>query len=131
MDLFQLPIIPEMLFGFAVAGKRPSLWKLSSAEEVADYLSVFRKFDGRKATINWYRANKELPVQYGAVFLPTILIWGNQDVAIGRAGVEMTKQYMKGEYSLIELDAGHTLVQEKFEQINQEILNHIQRHPIL
>jgi pimeloyl-ACP methyl ester carboxylesterase len=130
MDLFQLPIIPEMLFGFAVAGKRPSLWKLSSAEEVADYLSVFRKFDGRKATINWYRANKELPVQYGAVFLPTILIWGNQDVAIGRAGVEMTKQYMKGEYSLIELDAGHTLVQEKFEQINQEILNHIQRHPI-
>lgn len=129
MDLFQIPVIPEMLLGFATAGSS-SLWKLSSDQEVADYLSVFKQFDGRKATINWYRANKELPVQYGDVSLPTILIWGNQDTAIARAGVEMTKQYMKGEYSLIELDAGHALVQEKFERVNQEILSHIQLHPI-
>lgn len=129
MDLFQLPIIPEVLFGFAVAGNPPSLWK-STDEEVADYLTVFRKFDGRKATINWYRANKNIPIQYGDVFLPTLLIWGNQDIAIGHAGVEMTKQFMQGEYSLIELDAGHTLVQQQFERVNQEILNHIQRHPI-
>lgn len=130
MDFFQIPVIPETFFGFTVTGKRPSLWKFSSDEEVADYLSVFRKFDGRRATINWYRANKELPVQYGNVSLPTIFIWGNQDIAIGRAGVEMTKQYMKGEYSAIELDAGHALVQEKFERVKDEILNHIQRHPI-
>lgn len=71
---------------------------------MADYLTVFR-FNGRRATINWYRANKELPDQYSNVSHPTTLIWGNQDIAIGRAGVEMTKQYMKGEYSLIELDA--------------------------
>lgn len=130
MEFFQIPVIPETFFGFAVTGNHPSLWKLSSDEEVADYLTVFREFDGRRATINWYRANKKLPVQYGNVSLPTILIWGNQDTVIGRAGVEMTKQYMKGEYSMLELDAGHTLVQEKFERINHEILNHIQRHPI-
>jgi pimeloyl-ACP methyl ester carboxylesterase len=130
MTFFQIPIVPEVLFGFAVAGKRPSLWQFSSEAEVADYLTVFRDFAGRKATIDWYRANKELPVQYGDVSLPTVLIWGNQDIAIGRAGVEMTKQYMKGEYSLIELDAGHTLVQEQFERVNHEILNHIQRYPI-
>jgi pimeloyl-ACP methyl ester carboxylesterase len=130
MDLFQIPMIPKMLLGFAIAGKRPSLWNLSSEKEVADYLSVFKQFDGRRAAIDWYRANKELPVPYSDVSLPTILIWGNQDIAIGRAGVEMTKQYMKGEYSMIELDAGHALVQEKFERVNQEILSHIQLHPI-
>jgi pimeloyl-ACP methyl ester carboxylesterase len=130
MNFFQAPMIPETFFGIAVSGKRPSLWKFSSDEEVADYLSVFKEFDGRRATINWYRANKELSIQYGDVYHPSILIWGNQDIAIGRAGVEMTKQYMKGEYSPIELDAGHALVQEQFERVNHEILNHIQRHPI-
>lgn len=130
MDFFQIPMIPETFFGFVVTGNPRSLWKLSSDEQVADYLSVFKEFDGRRSTINWYRANKDFSIQYGNVSLPTILIWGNQDPAVGRAGVEMTKQYMKGEYSLIELDAGHALVQEKFERVNQEILNHIQRHPI-
>lgn len=130
MDLFQIPMIPEMLLGLAIAGKRPSLWQRSSNQEVADYLTVFKQFDGRRAAINWYRANKELLVQYGDVYLPTILIWGNQDIAIGRAGVEMTKQYMKGEYSMIELDAGHALVQEKFDRVNQELLSHIQLYPI-
>lgn len=130
MDFFQIPVLPETFFGFLVTGNPRSLWKLSSDEGVADYLSVFREFDGRRSTINWYRANKDFPIQYGNVSLPTILIWGNQDPAVGRAGVEMTKQYMKGEYSMLELDAGHALVQEKFERVNQEILNHIQQHPI-
>lgn len=129
MDVFQIPIIPEVFFGFAVARKPSSLWK-STDEEVADYLTVFKKFDARKATLNWYRANQNSSIQYDDVFLPTLLIWGNQDNAIGRAGVAMTKQFMQGEYSLIELDAGHTLVQQQFERVNQEILNHIQRHPI-
>jgi hypothetical protein len=109
MDVFQMPIIPEVFFGFVVARNSSSLWKLSANKEVADYLTVFNKFDGWKATINWYRANKNLSIPYGDVFLLTLLIWGNQDIAIGRAGVETTKQFMQGEYSLIELDAGHTL----------------------
>jgi pimeloyl-ACP methyl ester carboxylesterase len=129
MSFFQIPLVPEVLLGFAVGGKRPSLWQFSSEAEVADYLTVFGEFAGRKATIDWYRANKELPVQYGDVSLPTVLIWGNKDIAIGRAGIERTKQYMKGDYSLIELDAGHTLVQEQFERVDREILNHIQRYP--
>lgn len=130
MDVFQMPIIPEVFFCFAVARNPSSLWKFSANEEVADYLTGFKKFDGWKATINWYRANKNISIEYGDVFLPTLLIWGNQDIAIAGAGVEMTKQFMQGEYSLIELDAGHTLVQQQFERVNQEILNHIQRHPI-
>lgn len=130
MGFFQIPVIPETAFGLAVAGKGGSLWKSSSPEEVADYLAVFKTYSGRNATINWYRANKDLPVQYSDVFLPTLFIWGNRDPVIGRAGVNLTRQYMKGEYSLLELDAGHALVQEKAEQVKQAILDHIQTHPI-
>lgn len=130
IGFFQLPQVPEWLLGWAVSGQRPALWQFSPDAEIADYLTVFRDFEGRKATINWYRANQTLPVQYGTVFLPTLMIWGTQDPAIGAAGVEMMEAYMKGEYTLLKLDAGHTLVQEKFEEVSQAISNHIQKHPI-
>jgi pimeloyl-ACP methyl ester carboxylesterase len=129
MGFFQLPLIPELAFG--VIASMPSIfWTQSKPEEIADYLTIFSQFEGRKATLNWYRANREIPIPYGDVQLTTRLIWGNKDIAVARAGVEATQAYMKGEYSLIELDAGHTLVQEKFEDVDQVILDHIQRHPI-
>jgi pimeloyl-ACP methyl ester carboxylesterase len=128
MGFFQLPLIPELMFGMAISGNPPSLWQVSSPEEVKDYQTVLKSFEGRKAILNWYRANRELPIRYGDVFIPTLFIWGNQDIAVGRAGVNMTEQYMKGEYALIELDTGHTLVQAQFERVNHEILNHIQHH---
>jgi pimeloyl-ACP methyl ester carboxylesterase len=129
MEFFQLPLIPELVFG--VIASMPSVfWTHSKPEEIADYLTIFSKFEGRKATLNWYRANHEIPIPYGDVKLTTHLIWGNKDIAVARAGVIATQAYMKGEYSLIELDAGHTLVQEKFEDVDHVILAHIQRHSI-
>jgi pimeloyl-ACP methyl ester carboxylesterase len=130
MSFFQIPLLPETILGWVVSGERPSLWKFSSDEEISDYLTVFREFEGRRATLNWYRANNTLAGSYGEVFVPSLLLWGNQDPVVGRAGVEMTKQYMKGEYSLIELEAGHALVQEQFHQVSQALLDHVQKHPI-
>lgn len=129
MRFFQLPLIPELAFG--VVANIPSIfWTQYKPEEIADYLTIFSKFEGRKATLNWYRANREIPISYGDVKLTTRLIWGKKDIAVAEAGVKATQAYMKGEYSLIELDAGHTLVQEKFEEVDQVILDHIQQHSI-
>jgi surfactin synthase thioesterase subunit len=132
MSFFQAPFIPELAFGLAVSvdGLPAKLWNYSSEEEVNAYVSIFKEPDAREAIINWYRANRELSISYGDVSIPTILIWGNKDIAVARAGIEMTKNYMKGEYKMIELDAGHTLIQEAFPQVSLEILNHIQNYPI-
>jgi pimeloyl-ACP methyl ester carboxylesterase len=128
MGFFQLPLIPELAFG--VIASMPSVfWKHSKPEEIADYLRTFSNFEGPKATLNWYRANREIPIPYGDIKLTKRLIWGN-NIAVARVGVKATQAYMKGEYSLIELDAGHTLVQEKFEDVDHVILDHIQRHSI-
>ena len=56
---------------------------------------------------------------------PTLLIWGNQDSAIGRAAVENSAQFMKGPYTFVELDAGHWLIQEKFEAVSGAIMAHL------
>jgi pimeloyl-ACP methyl ester carboxylesterase len=131
MVAFQLPLIPELFFGAGVAAISAQLWNKSSPAEVQEYVNVFKDVACRKAIINWYRANNKLPISYGDVFIPTILIWGKNDIAIARAGIEMTKNYLKGQHQIIKLDAGHTLIQEEFERVSQEILSHIQQHPII
>jgi pimeloyl-ACP methyl ester carboxylesterase len=63
------------------------------------------------------------------VSLPTLLIWGNQDQAIGRVGVEAGAKYMTGPYRFVELDAGHWLIQEAPERVTSEILAHLRANP--
>ena len=130
MGLFQKPLLPEILLGTIFTLIPRGFWTDASDAEIADYKTVFGTFNGRKCTLNWYRANQKLPVQYGDVFLPTVLIWGNKDIAVGRAGVDLTPSYMKGEYSLVELNVGHSLLQENYERVHDTILQHIQSHPI-
>lgn len=127
MGFFQLPLIPEGALSL-IALNPAGFYKFSDPAEIADYLTVFGNFAGCNATINWYRANHELPIRYGDVDLPTLFIWGNTDIAVGRAGVKATPAFMKGEYTFVELDAGHTLVQEQFDRVEREIIAHIQQH---
>ena len=127
---FQVPIIPELKIKAKDFKTLRDLWVVHSAEEVDDYLKILSPFSGRKAALAWYRANKEQPIEYGDVHIPTLFIWGNDDLAIGRASVEGTKQYMKGEYKFIELNAGHWLIQEKYDDICKEITEHIKNHEI-
>jgi pimeloyl-ACP methyl ester carboxylesterase len=126
IDFFQLPLIPEIIFSMIIAIAPSGFWSHSTKAEVAEYVSVFRRFDALQGIINWYRANQNFDLEYGEVFVPTTMIWGNKDIAIARAGMEMTKQYMKGDYKFIELDAGHNLVQEQFEPVTQAIFERLQ-----
>jgi pimeloyl-ACP methyl ester carboxylesterase len=129
ITLFQLPIIPELLLGIATSIPyfHKFIWKESNTTA---YLDIFRKFSGRRSIINWYRANYKLPISYGKVSIPTMLIWGNKDIAFARSGIEDTKNYMQTtRYKLVEIDAGHTLVQEVPFRVKDEILKHIQENP--
>ena len=105
-------------------------------EQVEEYITVFSQPGALTAALNWYRANSfglEKGYQramFGPVSHPTLLIWGNQDIAIGRAAVERTAQYMKGPYRLVELDAGHWLIQEEPGSAYNEILAHLKSNRI-
>jgi len=95
------------------------------------YTAVFSQPGALTAALNWYRANSfglepgQQGQIVGPVSHPTLLIWGNQDIAVGRTSVERTEQYMKGPYRLVELDADHWLIQEEPESTYNEILAHL------
>lgn len=117
-----------------IAGRLDAMWTESSDEERAAYRSVFEEEGALTAALNWYRSSlhydgPDTTQRVGDITVPTLLIWGNQDGAIGRAGVDGTPPYMKAEYRLVELDAGHWLIQEETERVLDEVMRQIEAHP--
>ena len=135
IGFFKLPFLPECYFTFNNHSKMKSLWHFSSPEQVDVYLQAFSQKRVLKSALNWYRANLGRTSSgsiknIGEVHIPTLLIWGNRDSAIGRAGVEANAKYMKGPYTFIELDAGHWLIQESFQKVSEAIIDHINKYSI-
>ncbi len=106
-------------------------WNKSSPEQVEEYLRVFRQPGAVTGALNWYRGGQfsdEPRPDIGPISTPTLFIWGNQDNAIGRPGVEAGHKLMTGDYEFIELDAGHWLIQEQEEKVVTAVANHINKY---
>jgi pimeloyl-ACP methyl ester carboxylesterase len=73
------------------------------------------------AALNYYRANLatgggawEAPTSIGPITMPTVLLWGDEDPALGRQAVEATAGHVEGPYRLEVLQgAGHWLQFER------------------
>ena len=110
MGLFQLPVIPELLFEkFPKLGR--SLLKNSGMtdQQLEDFQQQMVQQKRISSALNWYRAiplssNKLLTEK---VKVPTLFIWGKQDTAIGLKSVELNHHYMDAPYTEIHLDATH------------------------
>lgn len=127
---FLIPFVPE--FGirkndFELFRK---LWKHSTNEEVEDYLAVFRRKRSLTAALNYYRANfgKSKSEQIGDILVPTLFIWGGNDMYVGAFAAENNHKYMKGDYTFLELDAGHWLIQSNYSEVKHAIIEHLSKY---
>ncbi|WGH74662.1 alpha/beta hydrolase [Tenacibaculum tangerinum] len=130
---FQLPFLPELKIrknNFALFKK---LWVHSDADEVANYLSIFKNKKQLTAAISYYRSNYALFKKattsniLGTITVPTLFIWGKKDMAIGSYAVEEGHEYVKGYYEFIALDDGHWLIQTAYKKIEAAILHHLHK----
>ena len=126
------PEVPESLIAANDYAVLRHLWEGFDQETLEDYMRIFAQPEARTAVINWYRGIMQVEEQipYGDVETPTAFIWGNEDLALARAGVEKSHTYMKGYYDFHELNAGHWLTQFNEPEVSEIILNHIQKFPI-
>ena len=92
-----------------------------------------RRFQESKAltsALNWYRAwdsKKEL----GLVNVPTLFIWGAEDIALGRTAAEATARFVKGPYRFEPLSgASHWLLEEAPRRINELMLEHLRQESL-
>jgi pimeloyl-ACP methyl ester carboxylesterase len=132
---FQQPGAAEEMLLANDAAALKAVWDKSSPEEVEEYVRVLTAPGALTAALNWYRANfgggaLDPSANQFEVTVPTLTIWGNQDQAVGRATTLHHNDYIKGPNRWLELDAGHWLIQEKFETVRDEILAHLRAFPV-
>jgi pimeloyl-ACP methyl ester carboxylesterase len=81
------------------------------------------------AALNYYRANLtavgaawEGLANVGPIATPTVLLWGDQDPALGRRGADDTRTHMEGDYELRVLEgAGHWLNFDRPDEVSRAL----------
>lgn len=128
---FQLPWLPERMFG-RDARRLPLMFERSSIRKQAfpaEELEVYRKSAAQpgatRAMVDYYRAlvrGKGMRRQHelGIVTLsmPTLLVWGTQDVALGVELTYDTERYVKDLTLRYVPGVGHWVQLEAAEEVN-------------
>jgi pimeloyl-ACP methyl ester carboxylesterase len=99
--------------------------------KVIDHFTRSLSRPGRlTAALNYYRANLagglawESLTDIGPITMPTTLLWGDQDPALGRRAAEATANHVEGAYRLEVLEgAGHWLQFERPGQVSLALAN--------
>lgn len=108
--VFQLPILPELLFK-----KMPKLGRnfLKSSGMTEQQIEIFEtefiKENRLTTALNWYRGffwdKPENP--FKAIDVPTLFIWGKHDIAVTEKSAKLNSGYFKNNYKAIFMDASH------------------------
>ncbi|WP_107095133.1 alpha/beta fold hydrolase [Streptomyces chattanoogensis] len=79
------------------------------------------------ATLNWYRAPASvISVPAGRITVPTLFLWGSEDVALGRGAAEATGEWVDGPYTFEALEGvSHWLPEEVPDLVTPKILDHL------
>jgi epoxide hydrolase 4 len=135
---FQIPWLPEYLLGRKHANeigrmlRGAALQKSAFPRDVtAIYQEVMSKPGSMKAAISYYRQLfRRLPFSFKSyevrIDTPTLLIWGEQDIALG---IELTtglEQWVNTIQIKRIPDSGHWVQQEQPDQVNEYLLEFLQ-----
>ena len=101
--------------------------------DVEEYLKVLGHKQALSAALNWYRANfdpgnKEEPL--GQVTVPTLYIWGTEDIALGPYAAKATEKFVQPDrYTFKPLDgSGHWILESDSVLITELILKHLKKY---
>ena len=123
---FRLKFIPEFYFKILNYKNLKSLWRSSDKDEIDSYIKVFSQKSALTTALNWYRANNfKGKRKIGKITVPILMIYGLKDMAIGEKAIDETKNYVYAPYKLLKIKASHWLIQDSFDLISKEILNHL------
>jgi pimeloyl-ACP methyl ester carboxylesterase len=129
MGFFQLPAVPErVLLAGGGAGLRRMLRQGGLPEDLTDrYVARMQEPGALTAALNWYRA---IPLaardRVGPVRVPTLHVWGDRDVALGRAAIEASSAFVTGPYRLEVLEgAGHWLPELEADRVAELVTAHV------
>ncbi|MBC7630042.1 alpha/beta fold hydrolase [Aeromicrobium sp.] len=129
MALFQLPVVPGLILA-ARGGRGDEL--LRRAGMTRSMIETFHDdvvdHGALPGGLGYYRSMMlSAPTQFGRkVSVPTTYIWSDGDVALGRKGADLTKNFVSGPYDFTIIEgASHWLPDERPEEIAASIIARI------
>lgn len=132
MHFFRLPAIPEWALGrknyqALVRSLQHEPTSTFSESDLRHYLEAWSRPGALTAMLNWYRAlmrhRHNIRVD-GSVRIPTLLIWGEHDHALGIEMAEPSAARCTNA-TLARIDAGHFLMREAMDKVNSLLLEFI------
>ena len=124
---FQIPFIPEFLLGLGNWNGAANMLRRSSQvgtfsdSDLERYRAAWSQPKAFRSMLNWYRAMVQKPAKPPAslhIQVPTLLIWGVNDIALGKEMAQPSIDLCKdGKLVFIE-DASHWVQHEAAEQVN-------------
>ncbi|MGH9282720.1 MAG: alpha/beta fold hydrolase, partial [Acidimicrobiales bacterium] len=97
---------------------------------VEEYMRVLREPGALHAALHWYRAVSADDVGDGTdVAVPTMFVWGDRDLALGRAAAEGSGDHVSGPYRFEVLEGvGHWIPEDVPDRLNRLLLDHLAAH---
>lgn len=136
IGFFQIPFIPEFLLGLGNWGgaanmlKRSSNGETFSDEDIERYRAAWSQPKAFTSMLNWYRAMIRKPPAPPAslrIKVPTLLIWGVDDIALGREMAQPSIDLCTDGALVFIEDASHWVQHEAAEQVNELLLAHLRK----
>jgi pimeloyl-ACP methyl ester carboxylesterase len=131
MAFFQIPRLPEWMLGRKHAYAIGEIFRRSATDKsrfTPDILAVYRDQASRPGTLtamlNWYRAapkgiSKQLRAGVPQIEIPTIVIWGEEDSALGKETTYGTDKYVRDVTIHYLPGVSHWVQQDAPERVNE------------
>lgn len=96
-----------------------------------EHLSVLGNPEALEAALAWYRANKGLAVDIGAIKVPTLYIWGDADATVGPDAAYGTAEFVVPSFAMEVLPGvGHFVMDQSPAKATDLMLAHLKKHPV-
>jgi pimeloyl-ACP methyl ester carboxylesterase len=132
MEFFQQPDVPEQTFLADGAAGLRGLFHASGlpGDQVEEYVNLLTQPYAMTAALNWYRAASIGDVTgMGPITTPTLYVWSDNDVALGREAAEATAAHVQGPYRFEVLEGvSHWIPEAAADRFTSLLLEQLARH---
>ncbi len=102
----------------------------SDTDEVRRFVARMLEPGALTAALNWYRATEPGSLtDVGTITVPTLYVWSDEDIALGRTAAEATVEWVSGPYRFEVLHGvSHWIPETAPAELNRLLLEHLAAH---
>lgn len=126
-DMLRAPEAAETFVGNDAAGLRGAFEASGLAgHDMSRHVEVLTRPGAMDAACNWYRAFDFHHATLAPITVPTLFVWSDDDVALGRRGAELTEQHVTAPYRFEVLEGeSHWIPEAAADRFTPLLLEHV------